>query len=136
MTHLRSGPVDRELRRARVPWLAEWLLARALRNVHERDMVLGDLQEEFGRAFHDASRLYLLPVYAAGESPIPGIDSELIARSARGAGHQAVVTVSGPVEAVERLAAEARPGDVILTLGAGDVTKLGEPILVRLGEGV
>jgi UDP-N-acetylmuramate--alanine ligase len=92
-----------------------------------------DLYEQFGRCFLQSDRLFLLPVYAAGEPPIPGVDSELIARSARGAGHKSVDVVSGADELVDRIAAEARPGDVVLTLGAGDITKLGEPILARLG---
>jgi UDP-N-acetylmuramate--alanine ligase len=94
-----------------------------------------DFHEAFGRAFHDADCLFLLPVYAAGEAPIPGADAASIAQAARGAGHKAVELVAGADEAVEKVAREARPGDVILTLGAGDVTKLGERIVARLGGG-
>jgi len=92
-----------------------------------------DLCESFGRSFHDADRIVLLPVYAAGEAPIPGADSESIVRAARGAGHKAIDAATGPEEAIQQLVAEARPGDVILTLGAGDVTRLGDLLLARLG---
>jgi UDP-N-acetylmuramate--alanine ligase len=95
-----------------------------------------DFYEQFGRCFLQSDRLFLLPVYAAGEPPIPGVDSELIARSARGAGHKSVEVVSGPAELVDRIVAEARPGDVVLTLGAGDITKLGETLVARLGGGI
>jgi len=92
-----------------------------------------DLCEMFGGSFHDADRLILLPVYAAGEPPISGADSESIAGAARGAGHKAVEVVADSDEAIDRLVAEAREGDVILTLGAGDVTRLGDLFLARLG---
>ena len=93
-----------------------------------------DLFEEFGHCFHQADRLFLLPIYAAGEPPIEGVTSELVAEQARNAGHKAVDVLPGPVDLVERIVSEARPGDIVVTLGAGDITKLGELIVKRLEE--
>lgn len=93
-----------------------------------------DLIEQFGRCFHQADHVYLLPIYAAGEAPIPGVNSEKILEACRAAGHKAVDLVKDQAELADRLAAEARPDDIILTLGAGDVTKAPDVILARLKE--
>jgi UDP-N-acetylmuramate--alanine ligase len=93
-----------------------------------------DLFESFGHCFHQADRLFLLPIYAAGEPPIPGVTSEKISEAVRGAGYKAVENVDGPKDLVSRITAEARPGDIIVTLGAGDVTKIGDQIVQRLRE--
>jgi UDP-N-acetylmuramate--alanine ligase len=92
-----------------------------------------DLSDAFGRCFHQADLLFLLPVYAASEAPIPGVDSQLILEAARGAGHKAVELVDTLAELVDTLASRARPGDVVVTLGAGDITKCGDEIVERLG---
>jgi UDP-N-acetylmuramate--alanine ligase len=94
------------------------------------------LRREFGRCFADADRVWVLDIYAAGEPPIPGVTARTVVESAReqGAGH---VCEAGPAEgAVTAVVAEARPGDTVLTLGAGDVWKLGDEVLRRLGAGV
>lgn len=85
------------------------------------------LWRQFGPALKGADDVHLLPVYAAGEKPIRGIGSELILKSARRAGVPARLfgrTVD--------LACELAPGDVVLTLGAGDVWKTGADLLKRL----
>ena len=85
------------------------------------------LWREFGPALKGADDVHLLPVYAAGEKPIRGVGSELILKSARRAGVPAHLfgrTVD--------LACELGPGDVVLTLGAGDVWKTGADLLKRL----
>ncbi len=92
-----------------------------------------DLATVFGSAFHDADHLFLLPVYGAGESPIEGVSSELIRSACHDAGHKNVEVVTDPGHLAERMAAEARAGDVIVTLGAGDITKAGDLILERIG---
>ena len=90
------------------------------------------LKEEFGRCFGDADRVWLLDVYAAGESPIPGATGESLAESARAQGAAHVHFAPDPAAAVAEIAAEARPGDLVITLGAGDVWKLGDEVLSRL----
>ncbi len=91
------------------------------------------LREEFGRCFGDADRVWVLDVYAAGEAPIAGATGGAIAESARAQGARHVSYAASGPEAAEAAAREARPGDTVLTLGAGDVWKLADEILGRLG---
>ena len=90
------------------------------------------LREEFGRCFTDADHAWVLDVYAAGESPIPGISGQTVVDSAHGQGAPHVHYTPTPGEAVEAALREARAGDVILTLGAGDVSKLADTLLAGL----
>jgi UDP-N-acetylmuramate--alanine ligase len=89
------------------------------------------LQEEFGGCFADADRVWVLDIYPAGEPPLEGITNRTIVERALacGASH---VTAAGSAEAVEAAVREARPGDVVLTLGAGDVWKLADQVLERM----
>jgi UDP-N-acetylmuramate--alanine ligase len=92
------------------------------------------LREEFGRCFGDAARVWVLDVYAAGEPVISGIGGHTIADSARAQGATHVEHVpGGGAAAAEAVAREARAGDTVITLGAGDVWKLADDILARLG---
>jgi UDP-N-acetylmuramate--alanine ligase len=96
-----------------------------------------DLQPEFARAFADADTLRLLDIYAASEEPIPGVDAKGLVEAIR-----RTETVSGGVEYVESMqvgaeavASAAEDGDVVLTLGAGNVSQAGPMVLAAL-EGV
>jgi UDP-N-acetylmuramate--alanine ligase len=91
------------------------------------------LLREFGGAFAAADQVWVLDVYAAGEPPIEGISGRSVADSARQAGARHVEFAEDAEAAILAVVAAARPGDVVLTLGAGDVWKLGEDILKRLG---
>jgi UDP-N-acetylmuramate--alanine ligase len=95
------------------------------------------LHREFAASFGDADRVWVLDVYAAGEAPIPGVSARSIVDSAAAAGQGHVAYAPDAARAVEEAAREARPGDLVLTLGAGDVWRLGERVLERLraGEG-
>ena len=84
------------------------------------------LFDEFASVFNKADALYVLPVYSAGEAIIPGVKSEILCDAIRARGHQRVIYVESMEEAADCLRKEARKGDVILTLGAGDVWKAGE----------
>ena len=90
------------------------------------------LREEFGACFVDADGAWVLDVYAAGESPIPGISGATIRDSARAQGAHHVRYEPDGRLAAAAAAAEARPGDLVLTLGAGDVWKLGDVVLEAL----
>jgi UDP-N-acetylmuramate--alanine ligase len=90
------------------------------------------LFEEFTRAFNDADRLFLLDIYAAGEKPIDGVSSAHLARAIAQHGHHAVSYQPDRAELVRQLAAEARPGDCVIALGAGDVNKLLKDVEVAL----
>ena len=84
---------------------------------------LRDLMAEFQAAFNDADAVYVAPVYAAGEAPIEGVSAEALALGLAGAGHRAARTVIGADDLAAVLAVDAQPGDMVVCLGAGDITK-------------
>jgi UDP-N-acetylmuramate--alanine ligase len=94
------------------------------------------LREEFAGCFAEADRVWVLDIYAAGEAPIDGVTSRGLAEAAHARGGARVDYAPDAAAAVAAIAAEARPGDVVLTLGAGDVWKLGDEVLRALGHGV
>jgi UDP-N-acetylmuramate--alanine ligase len=96
---------------------------------------LRDLFDDFVTAFDDASVLYLIEVYAAGEDPIAGVSSRRLYETLRARGHLDVRYLGGDPDPALKLATELVPGDLLVTLGAGDVYKLGEQVLALLGEG-
>jgi len=91
-----------------------------------------DLMDEFATAFTDADSLFVLDIYAASEKPIEGITGEALARQIAEKGQRAAVYVSSFADATTAVAAQAQPGDMILTLGAGSVSQLGPMILEKL----
>jgi UDP-N-acetylmuramate--alanine ligase len=84
---------------------------------------LESLMDEFQNAFNDADIVYVAPVYAAGEEPIEGIDAQALADGLRARGHRMVKPVSGPHELALALRDVAAEGDMIICMGAGDITK-------------
>ena len=84
---------------------------------------LRDHMEDFERAFNDADVVYATPVYAAGEQPIEGVDSEVMVNGMKARGHRSAHVISGPEALAEVLAGTIQPGDMIVCLGAGDITK-------------
>jgi UDP-N-acetylmuramate--alanine ligase len=92
------------------------------------------LLEAFGPAFAGADHVVLTDIYAAGEAPIPGIDSEALARSIRRAGTAPVDLVHSLDDLPQAVAALARPGDLVLTLGAGSIGTVAERILAALRQ--
>jgi UDP-N-acetylmuramate--alanine ligase len=92
-----------------------------------------DLMEEFTTAFGDADSLFVLDIYAASEKPIEGISGEALARAVREKGGRSAEYVSSFADAAIAVAAVAREGDMILTLGAGSVSQLGPMVLESLG---
>jgi len=89
------------------------------------------LWDDFCGAFHQADRLLITDVYAASEEPIPGIDARTLASAITRSGHGDAVYAGDLEAATERLAQEAKEGDVVLTLGAGNVWTAGEELLRR-----
>ncbi len=89
---------------------------------------------EFARSFYDSDSLVVLPVYAAGEKPIPGIDSESLCDSIAAHGHREVIFKEDFDSAVEFLGVNLKEGDLLLTLGAGDVHLVGTEALKALGR--
>ncbi|MCA9608037.1 MAG: UDP-N-acetylmuramate--L-alanine ligase, partial [Myxococcales bacterium] len=92
------------------------------------------LFEELTRAFNRADVLLLADVYAAGEAPIEGATSEHLAEAIRKHGHRDVSWVGPSENLVEALAKRVEPGDVVITLGAGNITQVGPQLLERLEE--
>jgi UDP-N-acetylmuramate--alanine ligase len=88
--------------------------------------------DEFSRAFYSADAVLVTDIYAASEDPIPGVTAEALATLVAAHGHKHVEYVGSLDAAVDRLAALARPGDLVLTLGAGNVFRAGEELLKRL----
>jgi UDP-N-acetylmuramate--alanine ligase len=84
-----------------------------------------------GRELAAADQVVVAPIYAAREQPLPGVTAELVAAGARAAGAQPVTVERAAL--ADRVADVVRPGDVVLTLGAGDVTRVGRDLLVLLG---
>jgi UDP-N-acetylmuramate--alanine ligase len=84
---------------------------------------LGDLMDEFQQAFNDADIVYVAPVYAAGEDPVEGVSAEALASGLKARGHRQARTINGPEELADLLAQEAQDGDMVVCLGAGDITK-------------
>jgi UDP-N-acetylmuramate--alanine ligase len=92
------------------------------------------LWDEFCRAFHQADLLLVTDIYAAGEEAQAGISAEALSRALTDKGHRGVAYAGDLKAATERLAAEVREGDVVLTLGAGNVWTAGEELLKRDGR--
>jgi len=121
-------------------------LAAALECGHKRIHVLFqphrysrtlDLLEQFEGAFQVADSLTLLPIYAASETPIPGVTAKMLAERMRTGGQAPPVTlVEDFPSAVAQMVAQAEPGDLILTLGAGNVSQLAPLILKALEQSV
>ena len=97
---------------------------------------LRDLFDQFVTAFDDADVLYLAEVYSAGEDPIAGVSSRRLYEALRARGHLEVYYLGNEAAPAARIAADSMPGDLIATLGAGDIYKLGEAVLDALDQEV
>ena len=86
------------------------------------------LLEEFATSFYNADLVIVTDIYPAGESPIPGVCAELIVDSLKEHGHKYVHYLPDLQEVPDFLTEIIRPGDMVLTLGAGDVWKVGEEL--------
>ena len=93
-----------------------------------------DLFDEFLGAFDDAGALFLLDIYPAGEDAIPGISSRRLYEALRARGHLDVHYVDAAGSAAREVANASRKGDLVVTLGAGDIYKLGDEILAAIGD--
>jgi UDP-N-acetylmuramate--alanine ligase len=92
-----------------------------------------DLMAEFATAFDHADVLLLTDIYAAGEDPIPGASAAALAEAIRACGHRDVTLVPR-AELARAARSRVRAGDIVLTLGAGDITQVGPELLGLLKE--
>jgi UDP-N-acetylmuramate--alanine ligase len=93
------------------------------------------LWEDFRSAFNQADILVLTDIYGASELPIPGVTSEALAAAIREAGHKNVHYRRSMHDSIEFLLKNAKPGDAILTVGAGNVSRASNELMVLLGTG-
>jgi UDP-N-acetylmuramate--alanine ligase len=91
-----------------------------------------DLADEFAHAFDQADLLFMTDIYAAGEQPLPGISGQGLADAVRDVGQAAVTYVPKKETLPDEVLPTLKPGDLVLTLGAGDIWKAGIGILDRL----
>ena len=93
------------------------------------------LRQEFLTAFYQSDVLIVMDIYAAGEAPIPGVHAKDLADGIAAHGHREVLYMDGDRRGIiDYLCASTRSGDLVLTLGAGDVGQLGAELLVRLND--
>jgi UDP-N-acetylmuramate--alanine ligase len=91
------------------------------------------LWDEFCTAFNQADLVVLTDIYGASETPIPSITAEALADAIRAAGHKSVVFHHSMQEAIEEILRSARPGDAVLTIGAGNVSRAPGELAILLG---
>jgi len=89
--------------------------------------------EGLGRALAAADVVVVAPIYAAREQPLPGVTADIVARGAARAG-AATVAVRDRAALTDHVAERVKPGDVVFTLGAGDITRVGPELLERLAR--
>ena len=95
---------------------------------------LQSLMDEFQNAFNDADVVFVTPVYAAGEEPIEGVDSTALADGLRAHGHRMVRSVTDLDELCRELRDLAADGDMIICMGAGDITKWAASLAKGVGD--
>jgi UDP-N-acetylmuramate--alanine ligase len=99
---------------------------------------LNDLMNDFQSCFDDADIAYVAPVYPAGEEPLPGVDHAALVAGMKARGHRAAREIAGADALAETLAGEIAPGDMVVCLGAGDITRwaagLASAITARKGS--
>jgi len=90
------------------------------------------LYDDFTRSFYQSDMLVILPIYPAGEKRIEGIDSDRLSKGIRAHGHKEVIYMEDFKSTFLYLKETLKAGDILLTLGAGDVWKIGEEIISEL----
>jgi UDP-N-acetylmuramate--alanine ligase len=91
-----------------------------------------DCIEDFAHAFDQADVLFITEIYPAGEQPIPGVSGANLAEVIKAAGHPSVTFIERKETMPDQVLPHLKPGDLVLTLGAGDIWKAGTGILARI----
>jgi len=93
-----------------------------------------DLFDDFLISFEGTDRLILTEIYEAGEEAIPGISGEALYQAVKRRGHLDIEFIPDKTEIAKRLASKVKSGDIVLTLGAGDIYKVGEELIEILRQ--
>jgi UDP-N-acetylmuramate--alanine ligase len=94
---------------------------------------LHDLFDDFCGCFNDADAVFVADVYAAGEAPIEGVSRDALIEGLRRFGHRRVIPLESPRDLPGLIRAEAQPGDLVVCLGAGDITAWANALPGQLG---
>jgi UDP-N-acetylmuramate--alanine ligase len=95
-----------------------------------------DLMDEFASAFNNADVLLVTDIYAASETPIEGVNAEILTGRIKSYGHKNAEYIGDLGSSAEKLAGTVREGDLVITLGAGSVHRAGDQLLGLLRDGV
>lgn len=125
--------VQATLNAARKGWKDRRLIAVFQPHLYSRTQAL---YKDFGLSFFDAEVCVITDVYPSREDPIEGINGRLIAEAAKEYGHRQVHYVENKEELPVRLKEIVEPGDVVITMGAGDIYKYGEAFVKELESGI
>lgn len=93
-----------------------------------------DLMEEFARSFNNADSLFITDIYAASEEPIEGVTAEALTEAIKRFGHKDARHIGALEGAASILRSHVQPGDLVLTLGAGTVSRTSDQLLALLKE--
>ncbi|MEO1022461.1 MAG: UDP-N-acetylmuramate--L-alanine ligase [Bacteroidota bacterium] len=124
--------VQATLNAARKGWPDRRVMAVFQPHLYSRTQ---ELYKEFGLSFFDAEVLVITDVYPSREAPIEGVTGKLIADTATQYGHKHVHYVENKEEITKKLKELAEPGDIIITMGAGDIYKFGDGFITELESG-
>jgi UDP-N-acetylmuramate--alanine ligase len=94
---------------------------------------LRDLFKDFSTCFNDADIVAITDVYAAGETPIDGINADTLVASLKSHGHRDPRRLASLDDLASFVRAEAKPGDIVVCLGAGDITQYANALPAKLG---
>lgn len=119
------------LQGARSSWPEKRIIAVFQPHLYSRTR---DFYKEFARSFFDADILIVTDVYPAREKPIEGVSGKLIAETARTMGHKQVLYVEDKRKLAGEVLPLLRPGDMVITIGAGDVWKCANELAEKLGR--
>ncbi len=125
--------VQATLNAARIGWKDRRIVAVFQPHLFSRTQ---KLYKEFGLSFFDAEVCVITDVYPSREEPIEGVNGKLIADAAREYGHQKVLYVEDKAKLPGKLKETVAPGDVVITMGAGDIYKYGEQFVEALEAGI
>jgi len=93
-----------------------------------------DLMEEFARSFNNADTLLVTDIYPASEEPIEGVNAEALTNAVKRFGHKDARYIGALDQAASTLREIVKPGDLVITLGAGTVNRVSEQLLTLLRE--